>query len=190
VVTGGKFPLTEGVVFSSNHRSARMTSSTASLHSLPAPAALPHQVRHTITSRNPFLPDFRRDAQERSAGATDASSGQSFDHHARHFILRHGKSFTGISFHGREALIHSPISVGRTSVKGGKLLPVWCIHHQYTIRCVPFFMTHWETRDTLKTHIFLHTVHPFLAPVSWRSLHRSGSLSEVLVDLQQVFGPA
>jgi hypothetical protein len=124
-VTGGKFPLMAGVVLP-NHRSARTTSSMASFHSLSAPAALPHQARHIITSRNPFLPGFRKDSQERSAG-TDGSSGQSFDHHARHFVFRSGKSFTGISLNGREALIHWPTSVGRTSVDVGKLLPAWCL---------------------------------------------------------------
>ena len=124
-VTGGKFPLTAGVVLP-NHRSARTTSPMASFHSLSAPAALPHQARHTIMSRNPFLPGFRKDSQERSAG-TGASSGQSFDHHARHFVFRSGKSFTGISLNGREALIHWPTSAGRMSVEVGKLLPAWCL---------------------------------------------------------------
>jgi hypothetical protein len=117
----GKFPFTAGVALLPNHRSARSTSVTASFHSLSAPAVLPHQARHTITSRNPFLPGFHKDSQDRS-GDTGASSGQSFNHHARHFIFRRGKSFTGISFNGREALIHWP-----TSVDVGKLLPAWCL---------------------------------------------------------------
>ena len=120
-------------------RRASTTWRTTSLHSSSALAALPHHARDTIKRRNPFLPGFRRDSPA-------ASAGNSFAHHARHFIFRATRSLTGISFHGRDALIHSPTSTGRTSVIAGKLPPVFfgvCQHSYHSVS--NNWLTHRET---------------------------------------------
>ena len=99
-------------------RRASTTWQTTFLHSSSAPAVLHHHVRDIITRKTSFFPGFRRDSPT-------ASAGSSFTHHICHFIFRSARSSTGMSFHGRDTLIHLPTCTGWTYVIAGRLPPLF-----------------------------------------------------------------